>query len=80
MRRLEIYEFGWWMRILTDNPNYMYYFGPFDSYWEAEWRKSGYVQDLEEEKAKVINIEIEKCQPEKLGEPIVRFSAYSCGA
>ena len=72
-----MYNFGWWIIILTNNPNYMYYFGPFDNYWEAGWCKNGYVQDLKEEKAKIIDIEIEQCQPRQLDEPIIPFSAYS---
>ena len=72
----KIQEFGWWIEILTDSPNYRYYFGPFDSYYEAEWSKKGYIQDLEEEGAIIINTEIEQCQPKQLDMPIVPFSAY----
>ena len=50
-------EFGWWIEILTSNPDYLYYFGAFDSYWEAEWFKDGYIRDLDEEKAKIVNID-----------------------
>ena len=68
-------EFGWWIEILTSNPDYIYYFGAFDSYWEAEWFKNGYIQDLEEEKAKIVNIEITECQPKQLTIPIKPFSS-----
>ena len=77
MYQFKVHEFGWWIEILTDNPNYIYYFGPFDSYWEAEWHKSGYIEDLEAEKARIVNVEIEKCQPRQLDRPIVLFSAFS---
>lgn len=59
-------EFGWWIEILTDNPNYMYYFGVFDNYWEAEWSKNGYIQDLKQEASEIVNIQIKKCQPKQL--------------
>ncbi len=72
----KIREFGWWIEIVTDNPNYMYYFGAFNSYWEAEWHKSGYIEDLIEEKAKIISIDIQSCQPpENLTTPIMPISA-----
>ena len=69
-------EFGWWIEILTNNPSYMYYFGAFNSYWEAEWHKSGYIEDLIEEKAEIISIDIQFCQPpENLTTPIISISA-----
>ena len=74
-QKIQIQEFGWWIEILTDNPRYIYYFGPFDSYWEAEWHKNGYIHDLKEEEAKIINIEIEKCQPKVLTFSAMSFSA-----
>lgn len=69
-------KFGWWIEILTNNPNYLYYFGSFNSYWEAEWAKSGYIQDLKEEKAIIVDIQINKCQPKELDMPIVSFSDH----
>ena len=62
-------EFGWWIEILTNNPNYIYYFGAFDSCREAEQSQNMYIQDLEEEKAEIVEIEIEQCQPRKLTIP-----------
>lgn len=56
-------EFGWWVRIITTNPNCLYYFGAFENASEAELAKGGYVEDLELEGAKLIEIEVEKCQP-----------------
>lgn len=61
-----VQEFGWWIEITTDKPRYIYYFGDFSTYWEALFLASEYRQDLEEEEAEVINIQIEKCQPEHL--------------
>ena len=71
----KIQEFGWWIKILTDQPIYTYYFGAFDTYWEAEWCKNGYIQDLNEEKVKIVDIKIEKCKPKRLSNPIMPFSA-----
>ena len=66
LQEFELHECGWWIEILTDKPSYKYYFGVFETYWEAEWCKNGYIQDLEEEGAKIIDIQIEKCQPKQL--------------
>ena len=64
-------EIGWWIEIVTNNPSYIYYFGVFKSYYEAEWHKDGYIEDLEEEKAEIISIHIELRQPpEELTIPI----------
>lgn len=62
-------EFGWWIEILTNNPDYIYYFGAFNSYWEAEQSKDTYIRDLEEERAKIVEIKIEQCQPKQLTIP-----------
>ncbi len=56
-------EIGWWIKILTDQPLCLYYFGPFDSYYEAHLNQDGYIQDLKEEKAQLEFIEILWCQP-----------------
>ena len=71
----KVQEFGWWIKIVTDKPRYIYYFGAFDNYWEAEWCKNGYIQDLEEEETKIIDIKIEKCKPKQLTYPFMRYSA-----
>lgn len=71
-----IQECSWWIEILTNSPNYLYYFGPFDSYWEAEWSKNGYIKDLEEEKAIIVDVEINQCEPKRLDMPIVPFGSY----
>ena len=68
-------ESGWWIEILTNNPNYTYYFGPFNSYWKAEWSKNGYIQDLEQEKALIANVAIGKWQPRQLTFAAMPFSA-----
>ena len=59
-------EFGWWIKIVTDNPLYIYYFGVFDRYSEAVKHKDGYIQDLIEEGSKIVNIKIQRCLPRQL--------------
>ena len=62
----KVQKSGWWIEIKTDKPRYIYYFGAFDSYWDTISIKNDYIQDLEEEGAKIIDIQIKKCQPEQL--------------
>ena len=61
---------NWWIRISTRNPDYIYYFGDFESYWEAKKYKIGYIEDLNEEKAKIVNIEVKQCKPQRLTIPL----------
>ena len=56
----------YWVEIVTQQPYCLYYFGPFDSYAEAEQMQDGYVEDLVSEKATGISIEIKRCSPTKL--------------
>ena len=63
-------ESSWWIKISTKNPAYIYYFGDFDSYWEAKKHKIGYIEDLRKEKAKIINIEVKRCKPQTLIIPL----------
>lgn len=68
-------EFGWWIKISTKRPSYTYYFGTFSSYWELQRLKDGYIQDLVEEGAKIVDIQIERCQPKQLTIPVMSLSA-----
>lgn len=56
----------WWVKIDTQSPKCIYYFGPFDSAQEAEKSYGEYLQDLQQEGARGINIKIQQCQPQKL--------------
>ncbi|MDB9526248.1 DUF1816 domain-containing protein [Oscillatoria sp. CS-180] len=47
---------SWWLEIKTAGPACTYYFGPFDTEPEAELAKPGYVDDLQQEGAKVIAV------------------------
>ena len=62
----EVSKSAWWIKILTTEPGCIYYFGAFDSYSEAEASKDIYIQDLEEEKAQIINYQVEQSQPKQL--------------
>ncbi|MGF1490668.1 MAG: DUF1816 domain-containing protein [Prochloraceae cyanobacterium] len=53
----------WWLEINTAVPNVTYYFGPFESYIEAQQHQSGYIQDLVAEKAAEITVKIKKTHP-----------------
>lgn len=57
---------AWWVEVVTGNPRCTYYFGPFTSEKEADQAKSGYVEDLEQEKAQGIIVSIKRCKPTKL--------------
>jgi Domain of unknown function (DUF1816) len=57
---------AWWVEIITEAPNCTYYFGPFANAKEAKAAQAGYVEDLEQEGAKNIKVEVKRCKPEKL--------------
>ena len=53
----------WWLEIYTDYPRCLYYFGPFDSREEAEQEQEGFLEDLRQEGAEHIGVDIKQCQP-----------------
>jgi Domain of unknown function (DUF1816) len=57
---------AWWVEIVTESPNCTYYFGPFASAREAKLAQHGYVEDLEQEGAKNIQVDVKRCKPERL--------------
>ncbi|HEY9652531.1 MAG TPA: DUF1816 domain-containing protein [Coleofasciculaceae cyanobacterium] len=57
---------AWWVKIVTKNPDCIYYFGPFVSHREAQISQLGYIEDLERERPQLITIEIQQCQPKEL--------------
>jgi Domain of unknown function (DUF1816) len=59
-------ENPWWVKITTSQPKCVYYFGSFDSKTEAINALPGYVEDLENEQAKRILIEIKQDNPKQL--------------
>ena len=68
-------ESGWWLKILTDKPMYIYYFGVFKTYSEAESYKNGYIQDLRQEESEIVDIQIKQCQPKQLTISVMSLSA-----
>ncbi|MEM6835682.1 MAG: DUF1816 domain-containing protein [Cyanobacteria bacterium P01_C01_bin.120] len=44
----------WWLEIKTTAPACTYYFGPFDTEPDAQAQQQGYLDDLQQEGAKVI--------------------------
>ncbi|WP_036488679.1 DUF1816 domain-containing protein [Myxosarcina sp. GI1] len=54
---------SWGVKISTAIPSCIYYFGPFDTFREAQLAQDGYIDDLVEEKAQGITVEIKRCQP-----------------
>ncbi len=69
---------AWWVKIITQNPQCTYYFGPFLSFKAANKASIGYIEDLEIEGAQGIIVNVERCKPsvltiaEDLGEWIDR--------
>lgn len=56
----------WWVKIVTQYPYCTYYFGPFDSAQEARLNHTAYLQDIQEEGAQGISVQIEQGQPQQL--------------
>lgn len=63
---LEMTGKAWWVEIVTKKPDCTYYFGPFMSQREAQLSQLGYLEDLEQERPKLIAIAIKQCQPKEL--------------
>ena len=58
VRLLYLLRKKWRIRMLTDSPHCLYYFGPFDSKAEATQARSGYIEDLEQEGAHLYRVAI----------------------
>lgn len=59
-------ERPWWVKVQTLSPACIYYFGPFDSEKEAKLSQGGYIEDLTQEGAQGIAIEIKRIRPKRL--------------
>lgn len=57
---------AWWVKITTQRPHCIYYFGPFASARAADSSYAGYIEDLENELAQGIEVTIERCRPDEL--------------
>jgi hypothetical protein len=56
----------WWVEIKTTIPLCVYYFGPFYRKKVALLSQHGYIEDLVQEKASGITVEIKQLQPKVL--------------
>jgi hypothetical protein len=63
---LEQLGFAWWIEIVTTQPHCTYYFGPFTSGEEAELAQAGYVEDIEQEGAQGVCVQVKWCKPREL--------------
>ncbi|MEO0541052.1 MAG: DUF1816 domain-containing protein [Cyanobacteria bacterium P01_A01_bin.105] len=64
---LGVFTNSWWIQISTDQPQVIYYFGPFDSEEEAAQYQGGYIEDLEQEGAQGIRtLTTRRDEPEEL--------------
>lgn len=66
LTRLRKTQLPWRIEIRTKMPACIYYFGPFENKKEAMLSQHGYIEDLVEEKAQGITVELKKCQPQML--------------
>jgi hypothetical protein len=57
---------AWWVEITTDSPRCVYYFGPFPSAQTAQAHQNGYIEDLEQEGAQNITVQVKRCKPQNL--------------
>lgn len=57
---------AWWIELHTDRPDCLYYFGPFSNAAEAENSAQGYIQDLSDEGAENITVQVKLCKPMQL--------------
>jgi hypothetical protein len=57
---------NYWAEITTTTPNCIYYFGPFETFSEAQAAYPGYVEDLESEGARGIKVLVKRCRPNVL--------------
>lgn len=54
---------AWWVRIHTRQPEYTYYFGPFDQQADAEKKLPEFIGDLRAEAAIISQFEVLRCSP-----------------
>ena len=60
------FGWAWWVQIVTQTPRCTYYFGPFLSVKEAKAATIGYIEDLEQEGAQGIAVDVKRCKPDAL--------------
>lgn len=57
---------NYWAEITTTSPDCIYYFGPFETFLEAQAAYPEYVEDLESEGASGIKVLVKRCLPDVL--------------
>jgi hypothetical protein len=57
---LDFLGMAYWVEIVTDRPNCIYYFGPFTSEIEANIHIPAYVSDLNNERAEGIQVSVKR--------------------
>lgn len=57
---------AWWVEIITVQPSCVYYFGPFNQPDEAQAACPGYLEDLQNEGAQQLKVDIKYCRPKDL--------------
>ncbi len=57
---------AWWIKIETEQPFCIYYFGPFGNPADAAKAQPDYLHDLETEQAQGIRWQIEQSKPREL--------------
>lgn len=60
------HKLAWWLQVITNRPYCIYYFGPFDTWKEAELAQNGYIEDLNQEGAEGIYAQIRLDNPSEL--------------
>ena len=66
LQLLDFLGLAFWVEIGTTVPRCTYYFGPFISKAEAIGTKDGYLEDLLEEGAQGIQVQVKRCKPKNL--------------
>ncbi len=55
-----------WLKVRTQTPRCVYFFGPFDSSREARVHQDGYITDLINEGAQGIRVNLQRKEPQVL--------------
>jgi hypothetical protein len=66
IRIFEAIGLAHWVEIVTENPRCTYYFGPFIWKSAAESEKMGYIEDIQSEGARIVSVQVKRCQPGNL--------------
>jgi hypothetical protein len=63
---MNTFGLAFWVKISTESPKCIYYFGPFMTLKDAQISQTGYIEDLEVEGAQGIKVNIKRCKPNTL--------------